>query len=149
MKADIEKKVSAFRKVFPDESACIKVLAGLKWEQGFVCRKCGHSNYCAGKTLLSRRCTRCKTEESVTAHTVFHHCKIPLNKAFEIAFMVCNKPDISSYEISRRLDMRHMTCYDFRKKIMNCRKSFDKKNLLEKVLNNLNEKVETLRITIK
>ena len=25
-------------------------LAELKWKEGFICRKCGNTNYCPGKT---------------------------------------------------------------------------------------------------
>ncbi len=142
MKTDLDKKILTFHHKFSDDKACLKLLAELKWEQGFVCRKCGHTNYCKGKTPYSRRCTRCKTEESVTAHTVFHHCKIPMSKAFEIAFLVCNKPDISSYEISKRIEMRHMTCYDFQKKIINCRDSSVNNKLLKKVIDQLNKTIK-------
>ena len=46
----------------------------------------------------SRRCTRCKTEESATAHTIFHNLKFPVNKAFYIAYNVCVlSSDFSTY----------------------------------------------------
>jgi hypothetical protein len=112
--------LSHFKNVFPDDEACLHLLAQHKWKAGFVCIKCGGTNYCKGKSALSRRCTKCKTEESATAHTIFHRCKIPLVKAFEIAFIVCNIPDTSSYEMSRQLGMRHMTCYNFQKKVQAC-----------------------------
>ncbi|MCF8302317.1 MAG: transposase [Bacteroidales bacterium] len=105
---------------FDTEEQCLEFLAAQKWTDGFVCRNCGHTNYCKGKTPYSRRCTRCKHEESATAHTIFHRCRIPLTKAFELAFMVCEQPGISSYEISRRIDIRQMTCWKFKRKIMEC-----------------------------
>jgi len=142
MNIDLSKKILTFHQKFSDDEACLKLLAGIKWENGFVCRKCGHTNYCKGKTPYSRRCTRCKTEESVTAHTLFHHCRIPMSKAFEIAFLVCNKPDISSYEISKKIEMRHMTCYGFQKKILNCRDSSGSNKLLKKIIDHLNKTVE-------
>ena len=108
------------RQRFPDEETCLKFLADFKWKEGFRCRKCGHTNYCKGKTPYSRRCTRCKKEESATAHTIFHRCKIPMTKAFEMAFMVCSMPEISSGTISKKLEIRQMTCYTFQKKIKLC-----------------------------
>ncbi len=112
--------IGDFEKKFSSEEACLKVLAEDKWREGYVCRNCGNNNYCKGKTPYSRRCTRCKHEESAVAHTVLHHCKIPLNKAFLIAFLVCNKSDISSHEISRQIDIRQMTCWKFKRKILDC-----------------------------
>lgn len=138
----IEEKLKLFRELYQDEEYCLSLLADEKWKDGYSCSKCGGTNYCNGKTYLSRRCTRCKKEESVTANTAFHRCKIPITKAFEIAFTICNVPDVSSYFISRQLDMRHMTCYSFQKKILNCRGEGERDQLLESVLKILNHEVE-------
>jgi len=109
-----------FSKRFSDPEQCLSIIAEEKWHEGYICRKCGNANYCTGKTPFSRRCTRCKTDESATAHTIFHHCRIPITDAFEIAYMVCGSPKISSYELSRRLETRQMTCWKFKKRIMEC-----------------------------
>lgn len=103
-----------------DEDNCLAFLAGEKWSGGFTCRHCGNTNYCKGKKPHSRRCTRCKREESATAHTVFHGCRMPLTQAFAMAYQICHKPGISTYELSRRLDTRQMTCWKFKQKIMEC-----------------------------
>jgi len=104
--------------LFNSDERCYEFLAGLKWEKGFVCRKCGNKNYCEGKTPYSRRCTKCKTEESASSGTIFHNCKFPIHKAFYIAYNVCKgKEDLSTYEYARRLSLRQMTCWNFRKKI--------------------------------
>ena len=109
-----------FRARFSRDHDCLKFLADSKWEQGFLCRKCGNTNFCHGKTPFSRRCTRCKHEESASAHTIFHGCKIPLGIAFEIAYLVCRDPRISSYSLSKILGKRQMTCWKFKKKILEC-----------------------------
>ncbi len=105
---------------FPDEESCLKFLAEQKWKDGYLCKKCGNANYCKGKTAFARRCTRCKHEESAASHTVFHNCRIPLQKAFQIAFMVCDNPEISTYKISDKVELRQMTCWKFKKKISAC-----------------------------
>lgn len=120
---DIFKDIKEIKPYLSNEEECLKFIAGQKWRDGFVCRKCGHSNYCSGKRPYSRRCTRCKTEESATAHTIFHRCHIPLTEAFKIIHLVCNNPQVSSYEISRELDRRQMTCWKFKKKVMDCLES--------------------------
>ncbi|MEI6749253.1 MAG: transposase [Bacteroidales bacterium] len=103
--------------LFESDDNCLEFLANLKWENGFVCRKCGNTNYCAGKTPHSRRCTKCKSEESATTGTIFHNCKFPVSKAFYIAYNVCKgKEDISTYEFARRLSLRQMTCWNFKTK---------------------------------
>ena len=109
-----------FESAFSSDEKCLEFLAGEKWKDGYSCRKCGHTNYCKGKAAFSRRCTKCKSDESATAHTIFHRCKIPLTDAFEIAYTVCSNPDVSSYELSRKMEKRQMTCWKFKKKITEC-----------------------------
>ncbi len=108
---------------FSTEDDCRKFLAEKKWESGFVCNKCGNANYCKGKTAWARRCTRCKTEESATAHTIFHRCHIPITEAFRIVYLVCHDPAISTYELSRLLDLRQMTCWKLKSRLEECIKS--------------------------
>jgi hypothetical protein len=109
-----------FEKIFNTEEKCLEYLATIKWNDGFICQKCGHDHFCKGSKPYSRRCTRCKTQESATANTLFHKCKIPLPAAFKISFMVCCNRDLSSQKISEALDLRKMTCWKFKKKIAGC-----------------------------
>jgi hypothetical protein len=106
--------------VLMDENRCLEFIASEKWKQGFVCRKCGNDNFCIGKKPYSRRCTRCKHEESATSHTIFHGCHLPLTQAFRLAYQVCHNPEVSTYELARQLDTRQMTCWKLKKKMMEC-----------------------------
>jgi hypothetical protein len=108
-----------FTERYSSADECYRFLEISKWENGFVCRKCGHTNYCTGKKPFSRRCTRCKAEESVTANTVFHGCRLPVTDAFRILFSICCNPQISAYKISKDECIRGMTCWKLRKKIVN------------------------------
>jgi two-component system, sensor histidine kinase LadS len=112
--------VNKFSDLFSDEDHCLAFLAEQKWKQGFVCRTCGHTNYCRGKSPHARRCTRCKHEESATAHTIFHRCHIPITEAFRIVYMVCSDPAVSTYEIARQVELRQMTCWKLKNKLTEC-----------------------------
>jgi hypothetical protein len=114
---------SRFSDLFSGEEQCLSFLAEQKWKDGYVCRKCGHTNYCKGKSPYSRRCTRCKHEESATAHTIFHRCHIPIAEAFRMVYMVCYDPSVSSYELSRQMEIRQMTCWKLKSKLMECLKN--------------------------
>jgi hypothetical protein len=46
-----------------------------------------------------------------------------LPRAFEIAYMVCGSPAMPASEISQVLDTRHMTCLNFKKRILQCLQS--------------------------
>jgi len=120
--------------LFVSDEKCLEFLADLKWGDGFTCRKCGNTNFCAGKSPYSRRCTKCKSEESATSGTIFHNCKFPIHKAFIIAYNVCKgKEDVSTYEFARRLALRQMTCWNFKTKIQTALKTMDSLTDTEKV----------------
>jgi hypothetical protein len=112
--------VLQFDNIFSTNEKCLEFLANEKWKDGFNCRKCGHTNFCKGKKPFSRRCTKCKSEESATAHTIFHKCKFPITEAFKITYLVCHNPDVSSYQLSDNINLRQMTCWKFKKKIAEC-----------------------------
>ena len=119
--------------LFRSDEKCYEFLAVVKWKDGFICRKCGNTNYCPGKTPWSRRCTRCKNEESAASGTIFHNCKFPIHKAFYIAYTVCKqKEDVSTYEFARRLSLRQMTCWNFKTKINQALKDMDSLSETEK-----------------
>jgi len=142
MSSIFKKELSQERleELFTSDEKCLEFLADLKWKDGFACRKCGNENYCPGKTPHSRRCTKCKTEESSTAGTIFHNCKFPVSKAFYIAYNVCKgKEDLSTYEYARRLSLRQMTCWNFKTKIQQALQQMEsltpnEKSSIEKIL---------------
>jgi len=108
------------QELFENPEKVLQFIAGVKWKDGFECKKCG-TNFCEGKSPFSRRCTRCKSEESATSHTLFHNIKFPVNKAFFIAYNVCIlHKDLSSYNYSDQLGLNQMTCWKFRKRIQDC-----------------------------
>ncbi len=105
-------------KVFSGKSACYQYLAGVKWPSGFTCKKCGNEKAAAGDSFLSRRCTRCGSVESVTAHTIFHKLKFPIEKAFYIAYIVFSDKNLASVsELARKIDLNYKTCLKFSQKV--------------------------------
>jgi len=125
--------LNEFEDQFSSDEQCLAYLANQKWSTGFVCKKCGHTNSCSGRQPYSRRCTKCKHQESATANTAYHGCKIPLPQAFKLTFLVCQNPHISSYEIGRIIDIRQMTCWKFKKKITECINERGDIDVLQKV----------------
>lgn len=120
--------------LFHNDEKCLEFLADIKWTNGFICRKCGNTNSCPGKKPHSKRCTKCKTEESPTAGTIFHNCKFPISKAFYIAYTVCKgKEELSTYEFARRLSLRQMTCWNFKTKIQHAINQIDTLTMNEKL----------------
>ena len=107
-----------FQQIYPDEEACYKFLETVKWKNDFVCRKCGHTSYNAGPMPYSRKCTRCRTIESVTAHTILHGVKFPVDKAlFIILTTTNNMHKYTTEELSEILQLRRATCWTFQHKV--------------------------------
>jgi hypothetical protein len=102
-----------FKEVFPDDETCQELLAGLKWQTGYLCLKCGYKKYYAGKTPYSRKCKLCKTDESATSHTAIEGIKIPLSQAFYVAFCVIKKKDWQVSQIYEETGLRKGTAIKY------------------------------------
>jgi two-component system, sensor histidine kinase LadS len=107
-----------FKKIYPDDESCSLYLEQLKWSTGYVCRKCNNDNYIKGKYDNSRRCSRCRYDESVTAHTIFFNQKFSLQKAFYMIFLILERREITEEELASLVEMRRPTCGDFKRKIL-------------------------------
>ena len=108
-----------FQKLSPDDHACHKHLAQLKWPDGFFCEKCGHTHYCKGKLDRTRQCNRCGYQATPASGTLFHKVKFPMLKAFHIVYFIAtNKQGIPSTELSRKSGMGQKTCWRFKRKVM-------------------------------
>lgn len=107
-----------FSQKYPDRESCYKFLSELKWDSGYACIKCNHTNYCSGKAPYNRRCTKCAYEESVLHQTIFENNRIPINKAFYLVYLMYNsKGTISSHKLSEKLGIRQSTCWSYAAKI--------------------------------
>jgi rubrerythrin len=113
-----------FIQVYPTESACYNFLEEIKWGEDFTCRKCGHTKYGKGATTFSRRCIKCRYDESLTAYTVFHRCKFDIKIALYIVVMVNRYgKNISIADISREVKVRNATCWKFAQKLLTSREA--------------------------
>jgi two-component system, sensor histidine kinase LadS len=107
-----------FSAMYPDDASCLKFLSEIKWHAGYSCSKCGHGNYSEGRSLYSRRCTKCGYDESVTAYTLLQNTRLAINKAFYMIFLVySSKGSISSHKLSEILRIRQSTCWAYSSKI--------------------------------
>jgi hypothetical protein len=114
-----------FHNAFSTDDDCYRYLANVKWcETEYHCKKCGHTKYYNGVKPFSRRCMKCKYDESPTAGTLFDKCKFPLLLAFHIAFKISTKKKgMSSLELSREFELRQKTCWEFKWKIQQAMQS--------------------------
>ena len=114
-----------FNRQFQDDLSCFEYLAAIKWpDDTYVCKKCGNMKYCKGVKPFSRRCIRCRYDESPTAGTMFDKCKFSLLIAFHIAFKISTKKKgMSSLELSHEFELRQPTCWEFKWKLQQAMQS--------------------------
>lgn len=114
-----------FNRTFKTDDDCYRYIASIKWnDDNFSCKKCKNIKYCRGKKPYSRRCLKCRHDESPTAGTMFDKCKFSLLIAFHIAFKISTKiKGMSSLELSHEFELRQKTCWEFKWKIQQAMRS--------------------------
>lgn len=109
----------SFQKIFISEEHVLKFVAEIKWTDQFQCKKCSHQQYVKGAQYMSRKCTKCKYEESATAGTIFHGVRFSLVKALYISLQtVLFRDTFTIKQLSEEISLREATLWSFRKKIM-------------------------------
>jgi len=107
-----------FKTLYPDMMACYRFLQAIKWDKDFCCRKCSNDKYFDGVQKFSRRCTRCGYNESITAYTIFHNVKFPIEKAFFVTYLsVTDQKTYTLDSLSKMLTLRVNTVWAFKKKV--------------------------------
>jgi hypothetical protein len=113
-----------FNRYFQTDEDCYRYLSEIKWSEGYQCKKSGHTKYYRGVKPYSRRCMRCKYDESPTSGTMFDKCKFSLLLAFHIAFKISTKKKgMSSTELSEEFELRQKTCWEFKWKLQQAMRS--------------------------
>lgn len=113
-----------FNQQFKTDEDCYSYIAAIKWENGYDCRKCSNTKFIPGKKPSSRRCSKCKYDESSTAGTMFDKVKFPILIAFHIIFKIgTKKKGMSSLELSHEFELRQKTCWEFKWKIQQAMQS--------------------------
>ncbi len=108
--------MDSLNKRFQSEEDCYAYLAAIKWKGNqYICRKCGNTTFHKGRSPYSRRCNRCKYDESVTAGTIFHRLKFSIPTAFHIIHhMATSSEGNTSVELSQQFGITQATCLKFK-----------------------------------
>lgn len=94
-----------FEAKFNSEEACQEYLIRSRWPERFICPHCQHKE--AWKTSRNLfHCKNCDHETSVTAGTIFHRTKMPLQLWFRAMWYITNqKYGISALGLQRALGL--------------------------------------------
>ncbi len=123
-----------FRKQFTTEDDCLQYLVDIKWGNGSKCSKCEHDQYYKGRQWFYRRCRQCMYDESATAGTLFHKCKLGFLRAFEMAFRVSvRKKGMSTCELAKEFGCQQKSAWLLKAKLQEAMKSSEQHQLQDKV----------------
>ena len=95
-----------FEKAFATEDQCLNYLTSLRFENGFICKKCNHNeNWVNNRNVLI--CKKCKDETSITAGTIFHGSRISLTLLFRALWhTVAQKNGVSAISVQKILGLK-------------------------------------------
>jgi transposase-like protein len=96
-----------FQNRFPTEESCWEYLSKMRWQEGFCCPRCDAKKH----RLLAQRkvfkCYGCGHQSSVTAGSVFHKSRVPLQKWFWAIFLIAtSKKGVSMLYLQRQLGIK-------------------------------------------
>jgi transposase-like protein len=100
MKAEkYPKNFQEFLEEFKDEESCRKYLYDIRWPDGFHCPKCSGTKYWLTSENMIH-CSQCGHQSSLTAGTIFHGTRKPLQLWFHIMWwVVAQKTGASAYNL--------------------------------------------------
>ncbi|MDE0149161.1 MAG: IS1595 family transposase [Rhodospirillaceae bacterium] len=106
---------------YPDQEACIEHMERVRWGDEAHCPHCGSVKVArkAERYRVGRwNCHDCKASFNVLSGTIFEKTKIPLQKWFmAIGIMVNAKKSVSSFQLSRDLDMNQKSAWYMQQRI--------------------------------
>ena len=107
-----------FMESYGTEEQCRQYLFNSRWPKGFVCPRCGHTEYFNVDSRNLYQCKACKYQASVTAGTIMDKTKTPLRKWFlAIYFMSEDKRGISALSLKGKIKVAYQTAWSMCHKI--------------------------------
>ena len=83
---DYPKTYREFVTMFPDNKSCEEFLYKIRWDNGFICPKCGTLSKPWHQTHKRLVCTHCRHQTTVTTGTIFDKTRTPLTTWLEVAW---------------------------------------------------------------
>jgi hypothetical protein len=101
-----------FQKRFNTEQACREYLFHLRWPNGFVCPKCGHTECYSLQTRHIHECRKCHCQASETSGTIMDRAHVPLEKWFwAIYLMSTDKRGHSALQLQKEIQVGYKTAW--------------------------------------
>lgn len=109
-----------FRNKFSDANACIELAQRMKWPGGYRCTYCGYERafMIETRTLPLYECKNCNYQESLTANTMMHKSRTPLEKWLLVIYIVTNsEQSINAVQLSSLIKVTYKTAWGMLHKV--------------------------------
>jgi transposase-like protein len=107
-----ELSILEFQARYGTEDACREHLFHHKWPYGFVCEKCGGTDYYTISSRNTYECRSCGYQASVTSGTVMHKTHTPLMLWFWAIYLVSrDKRGLSALALSKQIGVSYQTAW--------------------------------------
>ena len=127
--------MSEFQRRFGSKASCAQWLSAARWPDGFACPACGHRQSVFIATRLLHQCSACRRQTSLTAGTLFHKSRVPLDKWFWAIYRLAqDKKGCSALLLSKELDVCYPTAWLMAHKIRQAMLAGSSRRLLQHVV---------------
>ena len=116
---DFPRTLAEFQRRFTTDDECRRYLVDCRWPEGYQCPRCGHAQAYELSTRGLLQCKSCRHQVSVTAGTVLHRTRVPLQLWFSAAYLVTtHTPGFSAVQLQRQLGLtRYETAWTMLQKL--------------------------------
>ena len=110
--------IAEFQERYGTEEQCRQYLFEKRWGDGFVCPKCGYSEFFNIQARHLYQCKSCNHQVSVTAGTIMDKTRTPLVKWFMAFYLMGeNNNGISALALAKRIGVAYYTAWTMCHKI--------------------------------
>jgi len=108
------------------EEKCSHRLFLQRWPNGFVCPKCGHTEFYSLTTRCLFQCRTCRYQSSLISGTIFSSSKLPLTLWFLAIYLITQSKDgLSSLNLTRLLGISYNSTLRMKHKLLQVMKDAD------------------------
>jgi len=134
IKEDFPKSEIDFDQRFSSIDACYAYLAQNRWPDGFICEKCG-CNTCWISSKNIYICQKCEHQFSLTAGTIMHGTKKPINYWFKAMWwFTTRKSGVNAVNLQELLGLgSYHTAWSWLQKLRRCTIRQDREKLSGRV----------------
>lgn len=94
-----------FDRIFSDEQKCIDYLYNLRWEKGWKCPRCSHSEHWKVGDM-KYKCKECGYQSTVISGTLLQRSHLPISKWLKSAWYIANETGCANaLEMQNMIDL--------------------------------------------